>query len=559
MARQDFIILGPLLSYREPMQTQPSLQETGTGAANGLLRTKKGATDTYVLESSRSSPSDPQLQEMQLSTESSGQLKRVKSEPPDAACLLEEDRVQHCSVSLSGSGATPGMCHIKEEPRDDDEQPITVVKTEPYNVALLAGQEQTEHKVQQQHCGESASQGDNYGASESTEAPHPKDQPRGTSHQASSGCTSSSSPLKITVAMDETRFDNSSVAPTNDPPTEQPSDQTKDWEAGKSTAFAHEKDRLYKCTVCLSTCIDIHDLEVHLKAHKMKPFTCNTCSMTFCDASALRVHAKSHTGEVSHKYAACALACASSTSKSSHGPAEFSQRTSPSLRNRTYTGEKQYKCNLCPAEYNQSTSLLRHMRLHTGEKPYKCDLCCAEFSESTKLRHHKRAHTGERPYKCDLCPAEFSYSTSLLYHKRKHTGEKPYKCDLCPAEFSNSTSMAYHKRKHSGERPYKCDLCPAEFSQSTSLLRHKRTHTGEKPYKCDVCPAEFTQSTSLSRHKRTHTGEKPFKCDLCPAEYSQSISLHNHKWTHLRKKPQTCVICPTGSTATTCGITSGQT
>ncbi|XP_064483524.1 uncharacterized protein LOC135396466 isoform X2 [Ornithodoros turicata] len=96
---------------------------------------------------------DSQLQQMQQSPEFSGQLSRVELEPHDAACLHEQDQIQqqYCSESPSSDNsreATPGMCHIKEEPLADssNEYPIVEVKTEPYHTAILAEQDQMRHR-----------------------------------------------------------------------------------------------------------------------------------------------------------------------------------------------------------------------------------------------------------------------------------------------------------------------------------------------------------------------------------------------------------------------------
>ncbi|XP_064462687.1 uncharacterized protein LOC135373407 [Ornithodoros turicata] len=126
----------------------PSDEQT----ANSLLCIKEEARDTCVFGSSHSSPSDSQFQEMQLSPEFSGQLVRVKLEPPDVPCLPEEGQTQqqHCKESSSGGdadGTIGGMCNIKEEPREvsSNEDPIIEVKTEPYNIAVLTEQEQMGH------------------------------------------------------------------------------------------------------------------------------------------------------------------------------------------------------------------------------------------------------------------------------------------------------------------------------------------------------------------------------------------------------------------------------
>ncbi|XP_064468233.1 zinc finger protein ZFP2-like isoform X1 [Ornithodoros turicata] len=523
-----------------------------------VLRTMQEARGTCVYEPHLPGPLESQLQEMQLSPELSGQLLRVKSEPLDEGQVWEQD----CGVM---AGTRP----IKEEPQEEssDEQPIVEVKTEPYNIEILAEQHQTG-----QDCDSTLE-----GAKESTGMIPLKDKLRGTCDHASSCSTSSNAVFKICTTPFQPEFKNTANSRT----TKQPSDQTETQQGSKLLMFGHEGDKLYKCNICSATCIDIGLLEVHLKTHETKAFTCNICSMTFRRPSTLRVHANRHTGggsadkcnlypaEVSRsiypqrkKRYKCDLCPAEYrrhtslwTHKQTHTgvrykcelcPAEFSQSTSLLYHKRKHTGEKPYKCHLCPAEYSWHTSLWAHKQTHTGVR-YKCELCPAEFSRSTQLLYHKRKHTGEKLYKCDLCPADFTQRAMLFHHKRLHTGEKPYKCDLCPAEFGYRSGLLHHKLKHTGEKPYKCDLCPAEFSYRRGLRLHKQTHAGEKPYKCDFCPKEFRHSSTLSRHRRRiHTGEKPYKCDLCPAEFTRSFFLSCHKRKHTVERPFKHDLCPAG-------------
>ncbi|XP_064463023.1 zinc finger protein 436-like [Ornithodoros turicata] len=524
---------------------------------------------------------------MQPSAEFSGQLVRIKLEPPDVPCLPEEAQIQqqHCMESSSG-GVTAGMC--KEEPQEEssNEHPIMEVKTEPYNTAVLAGQDRMGHSH------DSASEG----AGESTGMLPIEDQPRGTCDQASSSCTSSSTQFEISTTT--ARKHPNGIAPVtrNGRHTEDPSDKSETQGPSKSSMSSHKKDGQCNCNICLATCIG--HVELQLKPHKTKSFMCQTCSATFCHASALRMHAKHHTREELQKCMPHALACTSKTSlkrqkivhsdesekcptnptsdaqvgekdlghhlcpaalaqpgsdenHSNEKPfkcniclADFSDSTSLWHHKRTHTVMKAYKCDLCPAEFSRTSNLRRHQKKHTGDKQHKCSFCPAVFLHLQYLKTHVRTHTGEKPYKCDLCPAEFSLSTTLLRHKRTHTGEKPHKCDLCPAEFCWISQLHRHMHTHTGEKPYKCDFCPAKFGYGMHRRRHMRMHTGEKPYKCNLCPAEFSDSTHLQRHMRTHTGEKPYKCDVCPAEFSQSTSLSRHKRTHTGERPYKCDLCP---------------
>ncbi|XP_064468048.1 zinc finger protein ZFP2-like isoform X2 [Ornithodoros turicata] len=520
-------------------QTTFTLEEAlaelkGTRAASSSFCVTEDARDTCVSESSRSSPSDSQLQEMQLSTEFGDDLVRVKSEPPDVACLPEESQVQqqHCGQSPSG-GVTPGACGIKEEPQEDlsNEEPITEVKTEPYNVAILAGHDQTGHSWHSESEDSTAS----------------------TDMEHTDTCNpASSDSLKRPFAMEDKvgeKMHESDLSPTAFSLSESAKNHMH-----KNThemhykcdlcpaAFSHSTHmhchkrihtdvRPHKCDLCPAEFTRLHHLDDHIRTHTGdKPFKCDLCPAAFRHSTHLQRHKRTHTGEKPYKCKLC--------------PAVFSHNTNLQRHNRTHTGEKPYKCDLCPSEFAQLHHLKDHIRIHTGEKPFKCDLCPAAFSHSMHLQRHKRTHTGDKPYKCKLCPAAFSHSTSLKCHNRTHTGEKPYKCDLCPAVFSHNTNLQRHNRTHTGEKPYKCDLCPSEFAQLHHLKDHTRIHTGEKPFKCDLCPAAFSHSMHLQRHKRTHTGDKPYKCKLCPAVFSHSTSLKCHNRTHTGERPYKCDLCP---------------
>ncbi|XP_064468338.1 zinc finger protein 664-like isoform X2 [Ornithodoros turicata] len=419
--------------------------------ANGLLHIKEGTRHTRVFESSHIKHSDSQLQEMQLSPEFSGHLVRVKSEPPDVACLPEEgqqtQQQHHDEPSPGGDadGVTAGTCRIKEEPQEDssNKHPIIEVKTEPYNIAVLTEQDQMGHS---RH---SASE-----ARASGGMPYIKGQAGSTCDQASSADTSTNAQFKINTTPAEQRF-NSTALVTGEKP--------------------------YKCNVCPAVFRHSTGLSRHKRTHTGEKYKCDACPAEFSLSGYLQRHKRTHTGEKPYKCNVCT--------------AGFSRSEYLHYHMRTHTGEKPYKCDVCPAEFSRNGHLRDHRRAHTGEKPYKCDLCPAEFTRNNYLQHHKRTHTGEKPYKCDVCHAEFSRREYLREHMRTHTGEKPYKCDACPAEFSRNGNLQDHRRTHTGEKPYKCDVCLANFRQSGTLQYHKRTHTGEKTYKRDACLVEFRKSS----------------------------------------------------------------
>ncbi|XP_064462665.1 zinc finger protein 431-like [Ornithodoros turicata] len=484
------------------------------------------------------------------------------------------------------TGAAVGMGDVKEEPREDfsDERPITVVKTEPYNAAITAGQDQTGYSI------DPTSQVSEPMAS--TGVLHIKDEPcEDTCDPASSCCTPWSTQLNVNTTEVQAPSNNAVPVTVNSRPTDS---ETRDvaqdqgchilvhtpdksiqgpspseclmgeerlgcdlsttpftlcespknrWSTGENpcklthTASLQHHNPMpagqepYKCDICLSEFRRSNHLRAHVRAHMgEKSYKCDHCPAEYSQSQELQVHTRTHTGEKPYECELC--------------PAEFRHRASLRCHKRIHTGEMPYRCNLCTARFRHPATLLCHMRMHTGEKPYKCNLCSAEYSQSKELQVHKQTHMGEKPYECDLCPAEFRDHSSLRRHKRIHTGEKPYKCNLCTEQFRWSQALRVHKRTHTGEAPYKCKLCPAMFQWGHALRGHERIHTGETPYKCSLCPAEFRWSQALRVHEWEHTGKKPFKCNICPAEFFQRTDLKRHENTHTGAKPYKCDLCP---------------
>ncbi|XP_064468247.1 zinc finger protein 235-like isoform X2 [Ornithodoros turicata] len=296
------------------------------------------------------------------------------------------------------SGATAGMCDIKEEPQEDssNEDPSIEVKTEPYNVPVLAGQEQIEHS-----CDPTSEE-----FFESMDLQRHKGTNTGEKLYKCNVCPAVFS-------------------------------QSRHLQVHKRT---HTGEKPYKCDVCAAEFSLSGNLRQHKRTHTgEKPYKCDFCPAEFSQKGNLQYHKRMHTGEKPYKCDAC--------------PAEFSRHEHLQVHKRTHTGEKPFKCHVCLAEFSQKGNLQYHKRTHTGERPYKCDVCPAEFRWNQSLLNHKRTHTGEKPYKCKVCPAEFTRSAEMQCHKRTHTGEKPYKCDICLAEFSRSTDMQHHKRMHTGQKP----------------------------------------------------------------------------------------------------------
>ncbi|XP_064467638.1 zinc finger protein OZF-like isoform X3 [Ornithodoros turicata] len=436
---------------------------------------------------------------MELSPEFNDQLIRVKLEPPDTACLPEQEM-------------TAGTCHIKEELLDDssDEHSIIEVETEPYNIAILTGRDQ----IGQSH---------NSTLQDATAISlmhHVKDEPTNSCDPVSSASLKHLIVTEDQVGEKWLECDLSSATFNQS-------------ESAKNHMLRHTDNMLCKSDPRPAESSKSSHLQVHEKTHT--DATTNTHMLHLkddptdrCDpaSSASLKHPVAMKDQVGEQRLECNPSSATS-----------SQSESAKNHMQKHTDNILYKSDPCPAEFRQSSHLQQHKKTHTSKKLYKCDICSADFIWSAYLQHHKKTHMGKTLYKCDLCPAEFSHSLHLQHHKKTHACEKPYKCNICPAAYSHSKSLQCHKKTHMGEDLYKCNLCSADFRQSLHLQHHKKTHVGEKLYGCDLCPRKFIQLHHLTGHIRIHTPEKLYKCNLCPAEFSQSWYLERHEKTHTDEKP----------------------
>lgn len=121
--------------------------------------------------------------------------------------------------------------------------------------------------------------------------------------------------------------------------------------------------------------------------------------------------------------------------------------------------------------------MLVHERSHSGLKPFKCNMCLESFSAVTSLKTHERRHTGEKPFVCKFCGKGFSDSSTHRQHERVHTGEKVSnyaECRRFLVDYAACDLGDLFRIFFSEFQPYVCHLCGRRTVQAGNLKSHYR-------------------------------------------------------------------------------------
>ncbi|XP_064296201.1 zinc finger protein 574 [Phalacrocorax carbo] len=365
-------------------------------------------------------------------------------------------------------------------------------------------------------------------------------------------------------------------------------------EEAKPPAAPARRAAEHRCAECEQLFATAHQLQLHLRCHRLGAFQCPLCSKVLPSPPALEQHLGGHSGESHFLCLDCGLAFDTEAvllaHRRTHSPnplhrcpcgKAFVNMTKFLYHRRTHgtpptprqhpdppqaadaapaqgeaavplaviysseAGEApgpSYRCLMCSKVFSKHPQLARHQRfVHRLERRHKCPTCGKMFKKKSHVRNHLLTHTGERPFHCKECGKSFNSQANLLRHRLTHTGERPYECEVCHKRFTQSSTLRQHLFVHSRRYPYKCQECGVRFHRPYRLLMHRYHHTGEYPYKCQQCGRSFLLRRLLEVHQLSHAGRQPHICAGCGAAFVTSLQLREHKCGKISRRFE----CPT--------------
>ncbi|XP_055641591.1 zinc finger protein 479-like isoform X2 [Toxorhynchites rutilus septentrionalis] len=201
-----------------------------------------------------------------------------------------------------------------------------------------------------------------------------------------------------------------------------------------------------------------------------------------------------------------------------------------------------YKCNQCDKKFGTKARLERHERIHTQS-----------FTNETTLHIHERTHTGEKGFRCDICGECFQSTKNLIYHiEEAHDGPSgeqgsaecyEIKCAVKGCNYRTKNRYKYYNHKARHALRFHCSYCTKQFGTKQQLQHHETGHTGVKPYCCEQCGKGFRYRHCLIDHVNVHNNIRPYSCEICGLSFVRERNLREHRLKHSDKLSYKCRFC----------------
>ena len=132
------------------------------------------------------------------------------------------------------------------------------------------------------------------------------------------------------------------------------------------------------------------------------------------------------------------------------------------LRSLENKRSKLVPCYFCPYLSRYKSTVTRHERTHTGERPFKCDICELAFNAKSNMKVHSKTHEKNHNNSDGKEQTRFTETERTNAKNNESNGDsddKPYECAICQSTFPEKQDLLLHKKNHAKDGQFECYFC----------------------------------------------------------------------------------------------------